>query len=152
MVFTIIPGGNWERTPNPPAFPRGEPWNKSCRNWLCHKSEFPGLSCWAKGFRAGEACPLGTRDLGLERPVLWAPGLGQFPGARSQAWKGLPVSPAIDADTRRPAEEEGPEAPGREHSPPTYSPGRRKSHRKQERETAGAGERLAFLRWDLPWG
>lgn len=74
-------------------------------------------------------------------------GVAQFPRIRSQGWKGLPVSPATEiADTPRPTVEEGPQAPGRGHSPPTCSLSRRKSHRKQERGTSRAGERLAFPR------
>lgn len=131
MVFTVTPGGSWERTP------RQDSWNKS-QELALPQVRVP---------RTWLPLPLGFR------PVLWAPGLGQFPKARSLAWKGLPVSPAVDpADTWRPAEEEDPEVPGRERSSPTYSPSRRKSHRKQERGAAGPGERLAFLRWDLPWG
>ncbi|KAF6276050.1 KRAB-A domain containing 1 [Rhinolophus ferrumequinum] len=57
------------------------------------------------------------------------------PGARGQ---GSPL-PIRTANTPRPAEEEDPGAPGREHSTPACSPSRRKSHRKQERGTSGAG-------------
>lgn len=46
----------------------------------------------------------------------------------------------------RPVEEESPGAPSQEPSPPTCSPGRRKSHRNQERRATGAGEGLPFLR------
>ncbi|KAF6086126.1 KRAB-A domain containing 1 [Phyllostomus discolor] len=73
-----------------------------------------------------------------ERSVpLWAPDLRTSPGVGSQGRKDLPVSLAAEtADTPGPAEQESPGAPGREHSPPTSSPGRRKSHRKQQRGTS----------------
>lgn len=64
-------GGKLGEDPQSPAFPRQGSWNKSCRNWLCHKSEFPGLGC-PQGFRAGEACPLGPRSGAIPR--------GQEPG------------------------------------------------------------------------
>nr|KAF6319652.1 KRAB-A domain containing 1 [Myotis myotis] len=57
------------------------------------------------------------------------------PGARRQ---GSPL-PIKTADTQEPTEKEGPGAPDGKCSPLTCSPGRRKSHRKQQRGTSGAG-------------
>ncbi|XP_030615590.1 protein KRBA1 isoform X7 [Delphinapterus leucas] len=49
------------------------------------------------------------------------------------------ASPEETAHMPRPVEEESPGAPSQEPSPPTCSPGRRKSHRNQERGATGAG-------------
>ncbi|XP_070280235.1 protein KRBA1 isoform X5 [Myotis yumanensis] len=57
------------------------------------------------------------------------------PGARRQ---GSPL-PIKTADTQEPTEKEGPGAPDGKCNPLTCSPSRRKSHRKQQRGTSGAG-------------
>ncbi|XP_015428195.1 PREDICTED: protein KRBA1 isoform X1 [Myotis davidii] len=57
------------------------------------------------------------------------------PGARRQ---GSPL-PIKTVDTQEPMEKEGPGAPDGKCSPLTCSPSRRKSHRKQQRGTSGAG-------------
>ncbi|XP_074171265.1 protein KRBA1 isoform X4 [Rhinolophus sinicus] len=93
---------------------------------------------------AVETCPLRgllscLPDTPVSQPSLATMSSGRSscsgsPGARGQ---GSPL-PIRTANTLRPAEEEDPGAPGREHSTPACSPGRRKSHRKQERGTSGA--------------
>ncbi|XP_045421038.1 protein KRBA1 isoform X3 [Lemur catta] len=52
--------------------------------------------------------------------------------------QGSPL-PITAADKPWPTAKAGPGAPGREPSPPACSPGRRKSHRRQETGTSGAG-------------
>ncbi|KAM5205706.1 protein KRBA1 isoform 3-T4 [Hipposideros larvatus] len=64
---------------------------------------------------------------------------GVRPESRGASLDGEWVSPEGTASTPRPADEEGPGAPGRERSPPTCSPRRKRSHRKQERGASGAG-------------
>ncbi|XP_030881317.1 protein KRBA1 isoform X3 [Leptonychotes weddellii] len=58
-----------------------------------------------------------------------------LPGAGGQ---GSPVT-IKTPDKPRPTEKEGPEAPGGEPNPPTYSPSRKKGHGRQERGTLGTG-------------
>ncbi|KAM5205711.1 protein KRBA1 isoform 8-T9 [Hipposideros larvatus] len=94
---------------------------------------------------AVETCPLRgllscLPDTPVSRPGLATMSSGRSscsgsPGARGQ---GSPL-PVRTASTPRPADEEGPGAPGRERSPPTCSPRRKRSHRKQERGASGAG-------------
>ncbi|XP_019510898.1 PREDICTED: protein KRBA1 [Hipposideros armiger] len=94
---------------------------------------------------AVEPCPLRgllscLPDTPVSRPGLATMSSGRSscsgsPGARGQ---GSPL-PLRTASTPRPADEEGLGAPGRERSPPTCSPRRKRSHRTQERGASGAG-------------
>nr|XP_031311444.1 protein KRBA1 isoform X10 [Camelus dromedarius] len=84
--------------------------------------------------------PLGCLpDTPISRPGLAATPSGSSSsgpsGARGQ---GSPF-PTETADKPRSVEEEGPAAPGGEPSPPTCSPGRRKSRGNRERGPPGAG-------------
>ncbi|XP_022434118.2 protein KRBA1 isoform X3 [Delphinapterus leucas] len=88
----------------------------------------------------GDTCPLRgllgcLPDTPVGRPGLAAMPSGSPPRARGQ---GSPL-PIKTAHMPRPVEEESPGAPSQEPSPPTCSPGRRKSHRNQERGATGAG-------------
>ncbi|XP_036891450.1 protein KRBA1 isoform X2 [Sturnira hondurensis] len=92
-----------------------------------------------------ETCPLQGLLSCPPDPPVGRPGLASTPSSSSSSsgspgagGQGSPL-PIKAADTPGPAEQESPGAPGGERSPPTGSPGRRKSHRKQQRETLGAG-------------
>ncbi|XP_053527928.1 protein KRBA1 isoform X2 [Artibeus jamaicensis] len=92
-----------------------------------------------------ETCPLRGLLSCLPDPPLGRPSLASTPSSSSSSsgspgarGQGSPL-PIKAADTPGPAEQGSPGAPGGERSPPTRSPGRRKSHRKQQRETSGAG-------------
>ncbi|XP_026957352.1 protein KRBA1 isoform X1 [Sagmatias obliquidens] len=92
----------------------------------------------------GDTCPLrGLLGCLPDTPVS-RPGLAAMPSGSSSRspprarGQGSPL-PIKTADMPRPVEEESPGAPSQEPSPPTCSPGRRKSHRNQERRATGAG-------------
>ncbi|XP_057160451.1 protein KRBA1 [Ursus arctos] len=92
-----------------------------------------------------ETCPLrGLLSCLPDTPTGWprlaatstsSSSSSDVPGARGQ---GSPL-PIKTADKPRSTEKEGPEAPGGEPSPPTYSPSRKKGHGRQERGTLGTG-------------
>ncbi|XP_045648338.1 protein KRBA1 [Ursus americanus] len=92
-----------------------------------------------------ETCPLrGLLSCLPDTPTGWprlaatstsSSSSSDVPGARGQ---GSPL-PIKTADKPRSTEKEGPEAPGGEPSPPTYSPSRKKGHGTQERGTLGTG-------------
>ncbi|XP_045689932.1 protein KRBA1 isoform X2 [Phyllostomus hastatus] len=91
-----------------------------------------------------ETCPLQGLLSCLPDPPVGRPGLASTPSSSSSSsgspgarGQGSPL-PIKTADTPGPAERESPGAPGRERSPPTGSPGRRKSHRKQQRGTSSS--------------
>ncbi|XP_058388488.1 protein KRBA1 isoform X3 [Diceros bicornis minor] len=94
---------------------------------------------------AVETCPLrGLLGCRLDTPFS-RPSLASTPSSSSSSsgpsrarGQGSPL-PLKTADKRRPEEEEGLGPPGGEPSPPTCSPGRKKSHRKQETATTGTG-------------
>ncbi|XP_054420470.1 protein KRBA1 [Pteronotus mesoamericanus] len=92
-----------------------------------------------------DTCPLQGLLSRLPDTPVGRPGLATTPSGSSSSsgspgavGQGSPL-PIKTADTPGPAEQEGPGTPGGEHSPPTGSPGRRKSHRKQQRGASGAG-------------
>ncbi|XP_060161140.1 protein KRBA1 isoform X11 [Globicephala melas] len=92
----------------------------------------------------GDTCPLRGLLGCLPDTPVGRPGLAAMPSGSSSRspprarGQGSPL-PIKTADMPRPVEEESPGAPSQEPSPPTCSPGRRKSHRNQERGATGAG-------------
>ncbi|XP_033719330.1 protein KRBA1 isoform X11 [Tursiops truncatus] len=92
----------------------------------------------------GDTCPLRGLLGCLPDTPVGRPGLAAMPSGSSShsppraRGQGSPL-PIKTADVPRPVEEESPGAPSQEPSPPTCSPGRRKSHRNQERGATGAG-------------
>uniref|UniRef100_A0A8C9E0K8 KRAB-A domain containing 1 n=1 Tax=Phocoena sinus TaxID=42100 RepID=A0A8C9E0K8_PHOSS len=92
----------------------------------------------------GDTCPLRGLLGCLPDTPVGRPGLAAMPSGSSSRspprarGQGSPL-PIKTTDVPRPVEEESPGAPSQEPSPPTCSPGRRKSHRNQERGATGAG-------------
>ncbi|XP_029089317.1 protein KRBA1 isoform X8 [Monodon monoceros] len=91
-----------------------------------------------------DTCPLRGLLGCLPDTPVGRPGLAAMPSGSSSRspprarGQGSPL-PIKTAHMPRPVEEESPGAPSQEPSPPTCSPGRRKSHRNQERGATGAG-------------
>ncbi|XP_016050956.1 PREDICTED: protein KRBA1 isoform X2 [Miniopterus natalensis] len=76
-------------------------------------------------------------DTPVSQPSLATTPSSSSSGSPRARGQGSPV-PIKTADTPGPTEKEGPGVPGGECSPPTCSPGQRKSHKKQQRGASGA--------------
>uniref|UniRef100_H0WT65 KRAB-A domain containing 1 n=1 Tax=Otolemur garnettii TaxID=30611 RepID=H0WT65_OTOGA len=95
---------------------------------------------------AVEPCPLRgllscLPDVSVSQPSLastpTSSSCSSSPPTEGEEGSPLPITATVDKPW--PTGKAGPRAPGREPSPPVWSPGRRKSPRGQERGTSGAG-------------